>query len=78
MLYEVLRPFPGDRLYEAGEVVDATGWRNAQKLVDMRYLRPVAATPITGVEQPPASGAEPPTTDGRPAAGTSRRTGREG
>jgi hypothetical protein len=37
--HKVIRPFKGDRPYKAGEEVDASGWRNADRLVDQRYLR---------------------------------------
>ena len=37
--HEVLRAFQGDIRYQAGEQVDATGWRNLEKLIDQRYLK---------------------------------------
>lgn len=40
MLCEVLRSFPGPggvRL-QAGETVDTTNWRNAERLIDQRFL----------------------------------------
>ena len=36
----IVRPIPGEA-YLPGDEVDATLWRNAQKLTDMRYLRPL-------------------------------------
>lgn len=38
----VLRPFfGGGEARVAGEVVDAEAWRSAERLCDMRYLRPL-------------------------------------
>jgi hypothetical protein len=39
---------PGSRQLAPGSEVDASGWRNADRLVALRYLRPIEqpATPI--------------------------------
>jgi len=39
--FYVIRAFDGNRRYESGEVVEASGFRNLRKLIDQRYLRPV-------------------------------------
>lgn len=38
----VLRPISGTS-YKPGAEVDASDWKHAQKLVDQRYLKPIAA-----------------------------------
>ena len=39
VLRRVLRPFEGEGVtYHAGQVVDVTSWRNAQRLVDQHRL----------------------------------------
>ena len=38
--HEVVRRIPGMGL-AAGDRVDASGWRNAEKLVRTRYLKPI-------------------------------------
>lgn len=35
----VLRSFQGARKYSRGEIVDASNWRTADNLVELRYLR---------------------------------------
>jgi hypothetical protein len=40
--HEVVRPIPGMEL-RAGDLVDASGWRTAEKLERLRYLRPIVA-----------------------------------
>ena len=48
-MFEVVKPFRGDRPYEPGEIVDATGWRLVRQLVAQRYLREChGETPDTG------------------------------
>ena len=45
---EVLRPFEqGGTLLTAGDTVEVSGWKNADKLITMRYLSP---TLLKGVE----------------------------
>jgi hypothetical protein len=45
---EVLRPFEqGGTLLTAGDTVEVSGWKHADKLVTMRYLSP---TLLKGVE----------------------------
>lgn len=39
----VLRPFVGERRFERGEVVDASGWRTREALIRLRHVR--EATP---------------------------------
>lgn len=38
--HEVVRPIPGMGL-RAGDRVDASAWRNAEKMVRTRYLKPI-------------------------------------
>lgn len=40
MTHEVVRPIPGMDL-RAGDKVDASGWTKADKLVGLRYLKPI-------------------------------------
>lgn len=40
--HEVIRPIPGMEL-KAGDLVDAAGWRTAEKLERLRYLKPIVA-----------------------------------
>lgn len=43
---EVLRPFPaGETRLQPGEIVDASGWRNVQKLVEQGRVRIVTNEP---------------------------------
>lgn len=43
MQCQVLRPFkgPAETAYIPGTVVDATGWKWADRLIDQGYIRPV-------------------------------------
>lgn len=47
MFCEVLRPFEGaaGRIYQIGEEVDSSTWRNEQSLIDSRFLRPKGFRP---------------------------------
>lgn len=48
---EVLRPFPaGERTLQPGEVVEATGWRNLQRLVELGKVRIVTNLPEAEAE----------------------------
>jgi hypothetical protein len=38
---------------EPGTVVDVTGWRNVDKLVTLRYLRPAPRAAVTAVDVTP-------------------------
>jgi chromosome segregation ATPase len=38
--HEVIRPIPGSE-HRAGDRVDASGWRNREKLERARYLKPL-------------------------------------
>lgn len=40
MTHEIVRPIPGTP-GTAGDRVDASSWRNAEKLVRGRYLKPI-------------------------------------
>ena len=41
MLVEVLKKFDaGDRQLSPGDIVDGGGWRNLEKLIAIRYVRP--------------------------------------
>ena len=52
---EVLRPIPaGDRRLKPGELVDATDWRNVDKLVQQRKVRYVTNRPGEEPEATPA------------------------
>ncbi len=37
----VVRPFPGPegKIFQIGEVVNTSGWRNVEALVEQRYIR---------------------------------------
>lgn len=42
MMLEVLRKFiAGDRQLSPGEIIDGGGWRNLERLISSRYVRPV-------------------------------------
>jgi len=46
MKYIVCRPLPiGAGVLPSGTEVDTTGWRHVQRLVELRYLRPVDQAP---------------------------------
>jgi len=48
----VQRPFegPGARVFQAGELVEAEEWKNRDKLVAQRYLRPATGDEIASAE----------------------------
>lgn len=48
----VIRPFEADRMLQAGEVVDVSGWRLADQLIARRYIRPVAVAEISAANGP--------------------------
>jgi len=58
--HEVIRPISGAP-YQAGDLVDASGWKNARPLERLRYIRRIKGTPI-GADQPEAP--QPSTPDG--------------
>lgn len=56
MKIEVIKQFKaGDKMLQPGDVVDATGWRNVQALIDQRRARLHAAdeTPVAPVSGSP-------------------------
>lgn len=52
---EVLRPFDGDEgRYQIGQIVDARPWRNAEALINRRYIAPVLLSRSAAPGRPPA------------------------
>lgn len=43
---------------EPGTIVDVTGWRNVDKLVTLRYLRPAPRAAIAGLASPEVSSSQ--------------------
>jgi hypothetical protein len=39
--HEVIRPIPGMPGLRAGDLVDASGWRTAEKMERARYIKPI-------------------------------------
>jgi hypothetical protein len=63
MQCQVLRPFkgPGETAYAPGTVVDAAGWKWADRLIEQGYLRPViVAQPMPAPPTRPRSGGTTP------------------
>ncbi len=46
-MYVVTRPFTGaeGKVYQPGEVVDVSGWKHTDLLVEQRRLRPLTVEP---------------------------------
>lgn len=61
-LVEIVKPLEGDRPYKAGEIVDASGWRNLNNLLRLgrvrRYIPPeqLAGTVVRDGKQPSKRG----------------------
>jgi len=62
--HEVIRPITGAP-YAAGDLVDASSWKNARALERLRYLRRIKGTPIGSEAAAPKE--TPP--DGEPTSG---------
>lgn len=51
--YVVGKPLPAkDGTIPSGTVVDVTGWRNVEKLVQGRYLRPATPAEVEAAKKP--------------------------
>ena len=50
MRYEVAKGFrDGDRDLKPGDVVEADGWRNRDRLLHARFIRPLEADPVDAI-----------------------------
>lgn len=61
-IYVVMKPIPaGQNMIPSGTVVRPEGWRNMERLIQQRYLRPATPAEVVAME---AETAEKPKTKG--------------